>query len=200
MMDGDVCRCRKRYPTGPPGASVEKGFWVLCLESAASMLYSFFRRGKRSAKIKKDITQTNEECGCRSKRRRRHPWCQRGPNQRNVVCHRRCCTGLRRRTRGRLSFKVSHPRCEYYFCTKQAERHSLHDCRTSTLEHVGNALLLGRSEVKSVIALPREHHYNYDHCTYVGEYDGLVGDHFGDEAEYGAEPGEVGEYLGDVGE
>jgi hypothetical protein len=153
-VDGDVCRCRKRYPTGPPGASVEKGFWVLCLESAASMLYSFFRRGKRSAKIKKDITQTNEECGCRSKRRRRHPWCQRGPNQRNVVCHRRCCTGLRRRTRGRM-----------------------------------------------IVALPLLNMSAMLYCLGdVGEYDGLVGDHFGDEAEYGAEPGEVGEYLGDVGE
>jgi hypothetical protein len=34
----------------------KKGFWVLRLESAASMLYSFFRRGKRSAKDKKKKT------------------------------------------------------------------------------------------------------------------------------------------------
>ena len=54
-MDGDVCRCRKRNLTGPPGASVwEKGFWVLRLESAASMLYSFFRR-KMSARIKETL-------------------------------------------------------------------------------------------------------------------------------------------------
>jgi len=34
-----------------------------------------------------------------------------------------------------------------------------------------------------------------------GEYEGLVGDHLGDDAEYGAAaPGEVGENLGDVGE
>lgn len=37
--------------------------------------------------------------------------------------------------------------------------------------------------------------------TYVGEYDGLVGDHLGEEeAEYCAAPGDVGENLGDVGE
>ena len=36
--------------------------------------------------------------------------------------------------------------------------------------------------------------------TYEGEYEGLVGDHFGEAAEYGAAPGDVGENLGDVGE
>ena len=38
--------------------------------------------------------------------------------------------------------------------------------------------------------------------THVGEYLGEVGDHLGDEAEYGAIPGEVGDWLkvGEVGE
>ena len=36
--------------------------------------------------------------------------------------------------------------------------------------------------------------------SYVGEYEGEVGDQFGDVAEYGAGPGEVGENFGDVGE
>jgi hypothetical protein len=39
----------------------KKGFWVLRLESAASMLYSFFRRGKRSAKDKKKRHYTGEQ-------------------------------------------------------------------------------------------------------------------------------------------
>ena len=38
--------------------------------------------------------------------------------------------------------------------------------------------------------------------TYVGEYVGEVGDHFGDDAEYGAAPGDEGDppKLGEVGE
>jgi hypothetical protein len=84
-----------------------------------------FVEGKEAQKIKKkDITQANREYACRSERRRRLPWCQREPSQRNAVCHRCCRTGLGRRTRGRLSSKVSHPR--------------------STLEHIHISLLLGR--------------------------------------------------------
>jgi hypothetical protein len=89
------------------------------------VLDSFFRWGKRSAG-NKDITQTNGRNGCSSDTTRRRPWCQRGPSQRNVVCQRRCRTESDRRTRGGLSPKVSHPRCEYYFCTKQAKIPSLH--------------------------------------------------------------------------
>jgi hypothetical protein len=39
----------------------KRGFWVLRLESVASMLYSFFRRRKRSAKNKKTLHRRTEK-------------------------------------------------------------------------------------------------------------------------------------------
>jgi hypothetical protein len=139
----------------------KRGFWVLRLENAASMLYSFFRRRKRSAKNKKTLHRRTENAPA-------GPRGGDGSRGANVSLVKGTPYAIGAAVR---DWTVGHG----------ADFHPKSAIRDANTTFVQSKL---RVLAYMTVALPSLNTSISLYCLGdVGEYDGLVGDHFGDEAE-----------------